>query len=88
MRALYRQISQTYATHVVSVRVERDLCIGSGNCVRLAPSVFALDSEQIALVVDPSAADGTTLERAASRCPAGAIFLGEDEVPGHELGGN
>jgi ferredoxin len=59
--------------------VERDLCIGSGNCVELAPGVFELDREELAVVVDPTAADQATLEEAANCCPAGAIFL---EDPG------
>jgi ferredoxin len=71
---------------VVSVRVERDLCIGSGNCVRLAPGVFELDGEEIAVVLDPARADRATLEGVANRCPAGAIFL-DTEAAG-ERGGN
>ena len=73
---------------MVSVTVERDLCIGSGNCVRLAPGVFELDGEQIAFVRNPSAASDEALERAASRCPAGAIFLDEDAGPAQSGGGN
>ena len=32
--------------------VERDLCIGAGNCMRLATGYFELDEEDIALVID------------------------------------
>ena len=42
------------------VDVDRDLCIGSGTCVRLAPGVFALDDEEISVVVDPHAADSAS----------------------------
>lgn len=62
----------------MDVKVERELCIGSGYCVRLAPEVFALDEEEIAVVLEPVSADEEKLERAAETCPAGAIFLGED----------
>ena len=59
----------------MKVEVERDLCIGSGNCVRLAPGAFALDADGIAVVVNPSAADDLTLQRTAMSCPAGAIAV-------------
>ena len=62
----------------MDVKVERELCIGSGYCVRLAPDVFALDEEEIAVVFEPVSADEETLERTAETCPAGAIFLGEE----------
>jgi ferredoxin len=59
----------------MKVRIERDLCIGSGTCVRLAPGTFELGQDDLAFVIDPSAADDAELERAADSCPAGAIFL-------------
>ncbi len=34
----------------MDVTVERELCIGSGYCVRIAPDVFALDDEEIAAI--------------------------------------
>ena len=39
-----------------TVRIERDLCIGSGNCVNLAPEVFELD-EQNLVAFEEGAAD-------------------------------
>lgn len=68
------------------VVIDRELCIGSATCVRLAPAVFQLDSSGLAVVVDPMGADRVTVERAANRCPAGAIFLDETGVPGDEPG--
>jgi ferredoxin len=39
----------------IHVDVDRDLCIGSGTCVRLAPGVFALDDEgEISVVLNPT----------------------------------
>lgn len=60
-----------------NVRIERDLCIGSGNCVRLAPGAFELGDDEIAVVAETSMADDAALLRAADCCPAGAIFLDE-----------
>jgi ferredoxin len=57
--------------------VDRDLCIGSGTCVRLAPGVFALDEEEISVVVDPQAADISKLRLAAEACPTEAIRIAE-----------
>ncbi len=42
----------------MKVRVDRDLCIGVGNCVALAPTVFKLDEE--------NKASGTTLLKPAA----------------------
>jgi ferredoxin len=67
-------------SQVVSVRVERELCIGSGYCVRFAPAVFRLDDEEIAVVVDEEGGTDAERAKAADSCPAGAIYL--DEEPG------
>jgi ferredoxin len=61
----------------IHVDVDRDLCIGSGTCVRLAPGVFALDEEEISVVVDPQAADISKLRLAAEACPTEAIRIAE-----------
>jgi ferredoxin len=63
----------------VSVRVERELCIGSGYCVRFAPAVFRLDEDEIAVVIDEDGGTEAERQKAADSCPAGAIYLdGED----------
>jgi NADPH-dependent 2,4-dienoyl-CoA reductase/sulfur reductase-like enzyme len=41
------------------------------------PSVFALDDEEISVVVDPHAADVSKLRLAAEACPTEAIRIGE-----------
>ena len=64
----------------MSVRVERELCIGSGYCVRFAPAVFRLDEEEIAVVIDEDGGSEAERTKAADSCPAGAIYL--DEEPG------
>ena len=52
----------------MKVRVDRDLCIGVGNCVALAPTVFELDEENKAVVLDPASVDDDTLLEAVKSC--------------------
>ena len=63
----------------MKVRVDRDLCIGVGNCVAYAPTVFKLDDENKAVVLDPSSVDDDTLLEAAESCPENAIIVEDDE---------
>ncbi len=63
----------------MKVRINRDLCTGLGNCVALAPTVFELDEEDKAVVLDPSSVDDDALLEAAESCPYGAIILEDDE---------
>ena len=67
----------------MKVRVDRDLCIGVSNCVAIAPTVFKLDEENKAVVLDPSSVDDQTLLEAAESCPEQAIIIEDDE--GHQL---
>ena len=67
----------------MKVKVDRDLCIGVGNCVAFAPSVFKLDEENKAVVLEPSSVDDKTLLEAAESCPENAITSEDDE--GHQL---
>lgn len=59
--------------------MDRDLCIGVGNCVAFAPTVFALDEERKAVVLDPSSVDEDTLLEAAKSCPENAIIAEDDQ---------
>ena len=63
----------------MKVRVDRNLCIGVGNCVVFAPTVFKLDAENKAVVLDPSSAEKETLLGAAESCPQNAIIVEDDE---------
>ena len=63
----------------MKVRVDRDLCIGVGNCVAFAPTVFKLDDENKAVVLDPSSVDVDELLEAAESCPESAIIVEDDE---------
>jgi len=62
----------------LKVRVDRELCIGVSNCVAIAPTVFKLDEENKAVVLDPSSVDDQTLLEAAESCPEKAIIVEDD----------
>ena len=63
----------------VRVRVDRDLCIGVGNCVAYAPTVFELNEENKAVVLNPASVDDDTLLEAAKSCPESAILVEDNE---------
>ena len=63
----------------IRIEVDRDLCIGSGDCVDSQPDVFMLDDDGKAVVLDPDAADVDDVVEAARNCPVTAIFvIGEE----------
>jgi ferredoxin len=55
------------------IEVERDLCIGAENCVRVAGGAFDVDQDGMVMTRDPFKATDEELERAARGCPSGAI---------------
>jgi len=63
----------------MKVKVDRELCGGVSNCVAIAPTVFKLDSQNKAVVLDPSSVDEETLIEAAESCPENAIIVEDDE---------
>ena len=63
----------------MKVRVDRDLCIGVGNCVAAAPTVFKLDKNNKAVVLKPESVDDDTLMNAAESCPVNAIIVEDDD---------
>ncbi len=60
------------------VRVDRGKCTGIANCVGVAPTVFEMDDEFKAVVIDETAADDATLLRAARGCTQNAVILEDD----------
>jgi ferredoxin len=63
----------------MQVRIRRAECCGSAECVVIAPAVFALDSKNKAIVLDPEAALLEVLLEAAEACPCTAIEIVDDE---------
>jgi ferredoxin len=64
----------------LEVVIDRDLCMGSGNCVYEAPGVFELDDDSVATVVDLTASAEEQILAAARKCPTGAITVRRDGV--------
>ncbi len=60
------------------VRIDREKCIGSANCIASAPTVYRLDEAERAVLLDPESVDEETLLLSAESCPTEAIIL-EDE---------
>jgi ferredoxin len=61
------------------IEVDRDLCIGAESCVVVAPEVFAMDDENIAIIIDEKGTDAETILRAAQACPVAAILLYDED---------
>ena len=59
----------------LEIEVDRELCMGSGNCGFWAPGVFDLDDDGIAVVLDPTAAPEDKIVLAGQGCPTQAISI-------------
>jgi ferredoxin len=60
------------------VSADRDVCIGSGNCVLTAPAVFDQDDEEglvVLLKAEVAPDDAGAVREAVARCPSGALRL-------------
>ena len=55
------------------VVIDRDACMGSGNCLFWAPGVFDLDDDGVAIVRGPFAGHEDEVRLAAVNCPTSAI---------------
>jgi ferredoxin len=63
----------------VRIEVDRELCFGFGDCVDTAPRVFALDSDDKAIVIDPNGAPLERIIEASQNCPVDAIIITDSE---------
>ena len=53
--------------------IDRDACMGSGNCSYWAPGVFELDDDGVAVVCGDLAGHEDQVRSAAQNCPTQAI---------------
>ena len=65
--------------HGWTIRIDRTLCVGFGDCVDAAPEAFDLDSEDIAIFLDPGAVDADILREACGVCPVDALMIFDTE---------
>ncbi|GIV01175.1 MAG: ferredoxin [Fimbriimonadales bacterium] len=63
----------------LTVSIDRDLCIGSGNCVKIAPEVFVLDETSTTAFRDGElSCDRDRLIEACRVCPTNALRCVDD----------
>lgn len=62
----------------LEIHIDREVCMGSGNCAFWAPGVFDLDDDGISVVVDPDAQPEEKVVLAAQGCPTQAISVVRD----------
>lgn len=60
---------------VIRVAVDRERCVGSGNCLYWAPGTFDLDDDGVAVVIDPAGEEEERIVVAAEGCPTRAISV-------------
>jgi ferredoxin len=55
--------------------IDRDACMGSGNCLFWAPGVFDLDDNGVAIVSGDMVGREDDVRKAAANCPTAAIHI-------------
>jgi ferredoxin len=61
----------------LSIKIDRELCMGSGNCAFHAPNTFDLDDEMKVVVVDPAGDPEDKIRLAVEGCPTLALSIDE-----------
>jgi ferredoxin len=61
--------------HGLRVVIDRDQCVGFGDCVKEAPEGFKLDDETVAVFATPETVERERLLRACDACPVDAITV-------------
>jgi ferredoxin len=62
----------------LDIKIDREACMGSGNCSFWAPGTFDLDDEGIAIVVNPEGDTDDKIILAAQGCPTQSISVWRD----------
>ena len=70
------------ATQRHRIAADREICIGSGNCVFYAAETFDLDDDHRAIIVNPSGDDPDKQRMAVQNCPSGALSFVDDHSRG------
>jgi ferredoxin len=64
----------------LKISVNNTRCIGSGDCVEMAPGVFQMDSDEKSEVYNQTGAADAVIIAAARACPARAITVVNEET--------
>jgi ferredoxin len=59
----------------LTIHIDRTICVGFGDCVDLAPTVFALDDDNVAVFRIVGEISRETLLDACRACPVDAITV-------------
>ena len=69
----------TRKIRALTMRIDRDLCIGAATCVALAPKAWTLDDEAKAIILDTATEEtDEILLEAAKGCPVLAIIITDE----------
>lgn len=71
---------QTKQIGKYKVTVIRDKCISAASCVAIAPKVFELDEEDLAVIISQDGNDDETKLLAAQSCPTMAVIVTNTET--------
>ncbi len=55
------------------IRIDRELCVGFGDCIKEAPEAFALDGNNVAVFANPELSTRDQLVAACEACPVDAL---------------
>jgi ferredoxin len=68
---------------VIEIRLDRSRCQGYGNCVLVAPELFDLDADGLAVVNHAYVGDEhlVAVRKAVYDCPTGSISFVEGAAP-------
>lgn len=65
--------------HELRVVIDRELCVGFGDCVTAAPEAFQLDEENVVVFVAPEHVVRERLLAACDACPVDALTVRDSE---------
>jgi ferredoxin len=63
----------------LTIRVDREVCMGSGMCIMYAPNSFTHDDQTKAVVIDPAGDPVERIRVAVEACPTGALTIIDEE---------
>ncbi len=62
----------------LTVRIDRDLCVGFEDCISEAPTAFELDGDGVVVFVNPETVNRERLLKACEGCPVDALSVWDE----------